>query len=62
MKPPIHLLILIALLIFSAHAVALATEYTGQFDTTLVPYVEDDDEQVIFKIRRWSTSKGRRTF
>jgi peroxiredoxin len=62
MKPTIPFLILIALVLFSAHAAAVfAAEYTGQFDTTLVANVEDD-ERVIFKFDAGERLKSAATF
>ena len=48
-KPTVHSLILLAFVSLFGHAAGFAAEYTGQFDSVLVPNVEND-KRVIFKL------------
>ena len=57
MKPRTLSLLLITLVICTVRVVAGGSEYTGKFDTDLIPNVEDED-RVIFKMDAGERLKG----
>jgi len=61
MKPAIYSLFLFTAALFSIVSTASAAEYTGQFQTTMVANVEDD-ERVIFKFDTGERLKSAGTF